>query len=131
MTRKPARRTRGKPDDVDRHVGRRLRNRRRLVGMSQTDLGNAINVTFQQVQKYENGSNRIGAGKLWQFCQALGVAPNYLFEGLEGAPESGVPDIPEQISGFSRMSPTVQDSIKKLVRAIDRGAAETYAPAER
>jgi transcriptional regulator with XRE-family HTH domain len=66
---------------VDVHIGQKLRARRILLGMSQTELANAADITFQQVQKYERGTNRVGASRLQQFSEALGVPPSYFFEG--------------------------------------------------
>ena len=66
---------------IDAHVGQKIRTRRNLLGMSQTELANAADITFQQVQKYEKGANRVGAGRLQQFSEALGVPPSYFFEG--------------------------------------------------
>lgn len=67
---------------IDSHVGSRLRLRRTLAGMSQTELGTKIGLTFQQIQKYEKGANRIGAGRLFQFAEILGVPPSFFFDGL-------------------------------------------------
>ena len=67
---------------VDTHVGQKIRARRTLLGLSQTDLANAAGITFQQVQKYEKGTNRVGAGRLQQFSEALGVPPSYFFDRL-------------------------------------------------
>jgi transcriptional regulator with XRE-family HTH domain len=66
---------------VDTHVGLKIRARRNLLGMSQTELADTAGVAFQQVQKYEKGANRVGAGRLQQFSDALGVPPSYFFEG--------------------------------------------------
>ena len=71
---------------VDTHIGQRIRARRFLLGMNQTELADAAGITFQQVQKYENGTNRVGASRLQQFSEALGVPPSYFFEG---APTAG------------------------------------------
>jgi transcriptional regulator with XRE-family HTH domain len=67
---------------VDSHVGLKIRARRNLLGLSQTELADAAGITFQQVQKYEKGANRVGAGRLQQFSDALGVPPSYFFEGV-------------------------------------------------
>ncbi|WP_298918363.1 helix-turn-helix transcriptional regulator [uncultured Algimonas sp.] len=67
---------------VDLHVGTRLRLRRLQLGMSQSALGDAVGVTFQQIQKYEKGKNRIGASRLWSFAEALEVPLQWFFEGL-------------------------------------------------
>jgi transcriptional regulator with XRE-family HTH domain len=66
---------------VDAHIGQKLRARRIFLGLSQTELAEAANISFQQVQKYEKGSNRVGAGRLQQFSETLGVPPSYFFEG--------------------------------------------------
>jgi transcriptional regulator with XRE-family HTH domain len=66
---------------VDFHVGLKIRARRNLLGLSQTELADAAGITFQQIQKYEKGANRVGAGRLMQFSEALGVPPSYFFEG--------------------------------------------------
>ncbi len=69
------------PNPIDRHVGSRVRMRRVMLGMSQEKLGDALGLTFQQVQKYEKGINRIGASRLQQISRTLDVPPAYFFEG--------------------------------------------------
>lgn len=69
------------PNEIDRHVGSRVRMRRLLVGMSQEKLGDALGLTFQQVQKYEKGTNRISASRLQQIAIVLGVSIEYLYSG--------------------------------------------------
>jgi transcriptional regulator with XRE-family HTH domain len=73
---------RGKPNIVDVEVGRRIRMRRFWMEKSQQALGEAIGVTFQQVQKYEKGTNRVGASRLQQMATALEVQPSYFFEDM-------------------------------------------------
>ena len=73
--------TRRGPTAVDTHVGQKIRARRVFLQMSQTDVADAIGITFQQVQKYERGANRVGASRLQQISDALGVSPFYFFEG--------------------------------------------------
>lgn len=68
------------PHPVDIHVGKRLRLRRTILGMSQESLGTAIGITFQQVQKYERGTNRMGSSRLFEFAKLLGVPVGYFFE---------------------------------------------------
>ena len=68
---------------VDVHVGMRLRLRRQVLKMSQERLGNKLGVTFQQIQKYERGSNRVGASRLWKISQVLNVDVGFFFDGLE------------------------------------------------
>ena len=86
----PARRgrrgRRAGPHPVDIHVGSRVRMRRTLLGMSQEKLGNALALTFQQVQKYERGANRVGASRLFEISQILDVPISFFFE--EMAPET-------------------------------------------
>jgi len=69
------------PNPIDRHVGSRVRMRRVLLGMSQEKLGEALDLTFQQVQKYEKGTNRIGASRLQQISTILQVPPSFFFDG--------------------------------------------------
>jgi transcriptional regulator with XRE-family HTH domain len=66
---------------VDAHIGQKIRARRNFLGLSQTELANAAGITFQQIQKYENGRNRVGASRLQQFSEALDVPPSYFFDG--------------------------------------------------
>ena len=74
------------PNPIDKHVGSRVRMRRMMLSMSQEKLGDALGLTFQQVQKYEKGTNRIGASRLQQISQILQVSVSFFFEG---APVSG------------------------------------------
>ncbi len=75
----------GKPHPVDIHVGTRVRMRRKLLGMTQTGLGDALGLTFQQVQKYERGMNRIGSGRLYDLSRVFDVPVEHFFEDM--APE--------------------------------------------
>jgi transcriptional regulator with XRE-family HTH domain len=70
------------PTDIDREVGKRLRALREQAGMSQTALGERSGITFQQVQKYENGVNRVSIGRLIEFCEVLGTPASQILEGL-------------------------------------------------
>ncbi len=72
----------GKRHPVDVHVGERVRQRRKVLGLTQTNLGDAIGLTFQQVQKYERGVNRIGASRLLALTRALDVSIDYFFEDM-------------------------------------------------
>jgi transcriptional regulator with XRE-family HTH domain len=76
------------PNPIDKHVGSRVRMRRVLIGMSQEKLGEALGLTFQQVQKYEKGTNRIGASRLQQISSILGVPVSFFFEGAPGSDPS-------------------------------------------
>ncbi len=70
---------------VDEYVGKRVRQRRWMVGYSQQQLGEAVGIKFQQIQKYETGMNRISASRLWDIAETLGVPITFFFEGYEGA----------------------------------------------
>ena len=85
----------GNPDPVDVHVGGRLRLRRTLIGMSQEQLAAALNITFQQVQKYERGTNRISASRLFQASRTLGVPVAWFFEEMneQAAAASATPAV--------------------------------------
>jgi len=69
-------------DEIDFHLGRRMRRRRRLLGLTQQQLAEACGVRFQQIQKYECGANRVSAARLWRIATALEVPIGYFFEGL-------------------------------------------------
>jgi transcriptional regulator with XRE-family HTH domain len=77
------------PNPIDKHVGSRVRMRRMMLGMSQEKLGDALGLTFQQVQKYEKGTNRIGASRLQQIAQILQVQVSFFFEGAPHSPGRG------------------------------------------
>jgi transcriptional regulator with XRE-family HTH domain len=112
---------RGALNPIDKHVGSRVRMRRRVLDMSQTDLGNALGLTFQQVQKYEKGSNRIGASRLRHISQILQVPVPFFFEGAPAsigwpaAEESADAPSPSFVSDFLATSEGLD-----LVRAFTR-----------
>src|SRR5947209_16365735 len=80
------------PSPVDRHVGSRVRMRRMLIGMSQEKLGEALGITFQQIQKYEKGTNRIGASRLHAMAGVLGVPVQFFYDDYPGAGPQAAPD---------------------------------------
>jgi transcriptional regulator with XRE-family HTH domain len=92
------------PNPIDKHVGSRVRMRRMMLSMSQEKLGDALGLTFQQVQKYEKGTNRIGASRLQQISNILQVPVEFFFEGaphLAGAPRAdGDAPSPAYVSDF-------------------------------
>ena len=75
---------RSRPQDVDRHLGTRMRERRIMLGLTQQQMAELIGVTYQQAHKYEKGINRIAGGRLYQIAQALGVDVGYFYDGLGG-----------------------------------------------
>ncbi|NIZ60140.1 transcriptional regulator [Sedimentitalea sp. CY04] len=74
---------------VDVHVGKRIRHRRWLTGMTQQQLAEQVGIKFQQIQKYETGANRVSASRLWDIADSLTVPVSFFFEGLDGADEAG------------------------------------------
>ena len=127
---------------VDVHVGNRIRLRRTLLGMSQEQLGASLNITFQQVQKYERGANRVSASRLWDISQIIDVPISYFFEDMtddtkRSSPRrvSGgdvVPDEPEELKDpmarretlelvrtyYSIEQPIVRRRISEMVKSI-------------
>ena len=111
---------------IDALVGARVRLLRERRKMSQTALGQQIGVSFQQVQKYERGTNRISASSLFRIAHALGVMPSDFFEGIQEQPSGGLdwskladPQINELLNGFSKIaSPKVRARIVELVAAL-------------
>lgn len=78
-----------KPNPIDVHVGSRVRLRRTMLGMSQEKLGESLGITFQQIQKYEKGTNRVGASRLQQIARVLSTPVSFFFEDAPGQPEGG------------------------------------------
>jgi transcriptional regulator with XRE-family HTH domain len=137
--------TKKAPNPIDKHVGSRVRMRRMMLGMSQEKLGDALALTFQQVQKYEKGTNRIGASRLQQISQILQVPVAFFFEGApvlpEGAPSEGLQEAPSPayVSDFLATSdglsltkafmripdPKLRRRIVDLVQQIAGGDAES------
>ncbi|MGE3830643.1 MAG: helix-turn-helix domain-containing protein [Parvibaculaceae bacterium] len=129
--------TKRDPNFVDRHVGNRVRMRRLLVGMSQERLGELLGITFQQVQKYEKGSNRVSASRLFQISRVLGVSIQYFYDELKteddppGFAETSGADLvvdalqsPEGVQ-LARIFSEVTDSEKrKLVLTVTRAIAD-------
>jgi len=79
---------------VDIHVGKRVRHRRWLIGMTQQQLAEKVGIKFQQIQKYETGANRISASRLWDIADSMVVPVSFFFEGLEEADNSSAADTP-------------------------------------
>ena len=80
-------------NEIDLHLGKRLRRRRRLLGLTQQQLADAVGVRFQQIQKYECGANRISAARLWKLAEALEVQVGYFYDGLTmGPPAEAQPE---------------------------------------
>jgi len=78
-------------NEIDHHVGKRIRRRRRLLGLTQQQLAESVGIRFQQVQKYESGANRVSASRLFELAEALDVPVQYFYEGLQGSGEPAAP----------------------------------------
>ncbi len=132
------------PNAVDRHVGSRIRLRRQLLNMSQEKLGEELGVTFQQVQKYERGTNRVGAGRLFILARVLDVPVSFFYDGVseamavpgfsEGDQTPIVDDFIQSADGvalaqaFARITePKVRRRILELVRTLAAEEAEASA----
>lgn len=122
--------------DVNNCVGRRIRQRRLELGLSQSELAAALGISFQQIQKYENGINRVSAGRLYDAAQRLGVILDYFFEGA-GSPPEGQPT-PELLSendkqvialvrGFTQISDAgTRAAVTSLVNTMAQAEASNW-----
>jgi transcriptional regulator with XRE-family HTH domain len=114
-----------KSHPVDVHVGARMRQRRSLLGMSQTAVGTAVGLTFQQIQKYERGSNRVGSSRLFEFAKVLDVPVSYFFDEMPANALSGRPMSGRGRKGFGEAGtpferdkdPLIKRETLELVRA--------------
>jgi transcriptional regulator with XRE-family HTH domain len=132
------------PNPVDRHVGLRMRLRRKELGLSQERLAEAVGLTFQQIQKYERAANRISASKLWELSRALKTDVGYFYDGIAELAEEAqsqqslhdfllAPDGLELAAQFSRIgNPRLRRRMLELVRAMaeagEKSALEKAAP---
>ena len=102
---------------IDAHVGRRVRLRRTLLGMSQTALGQAVGITFQQIQKYERGTNRIGSGRLFQLAEVLDVRVPFFFDSMPEEVADRRQDVSADQGVGSEGDRMLRREILELVRA--------------
>jgi len=107
------------PSPIDEHVGKRLRLRRTLLGITQEQLGRAIDLTFQQVQKYEIGANRISASRLYDFCRILHVPISYFFDDID-AVDAARGDVSHPTGAAPAGDPALRRETLELVRAYYR-----------
>ncbi|MEN3162621.1 helix-turn-helix domain-containing protein [Tistrella mobilis] len=118
---------------VDNFVGERIRLRRTLLGMTQEHLAAALDISYQQVQKYETGLNRVSAGRLYEISTKLGVPVAFFFDGLEEIADSIDPDAPKEHGGKNRSTielvryftditdQTLRTAIIRLIKALAEG----------
>lgn len=107
----------GKPNPIDVHVGSRVRLRRTLLGMSQEKLAKAVGLTFQQIQKYERGANRIGASRLFQFTRVLDVPVSFFYDDMPSDAGNGIPGLSEGPSATFEQGNLARRETLELVRA--------------
>ena len=109
-----------KPDPIDVHVGSRVRLRRTLLGLSQQKLGTALGLTFQQIQKYERGANRIGSSRLYRLSRILDVEVAYFYEELPAEVKSGAKGLAETAGKNFESDQLSRRETLELVRAYYR-----------
>ena len=129
MARKPKGRRSSSEVEIDQRIGRRIRERRVVLGLNRTKLADGLGITSQALQKYEKGSNRIAAGRLYGCAQLLNVSPSYFFEGMERS-DSRTPDVMKTdevlnlVRAYYRISdPTERRLVRKLVQALARSGS--------
>jgi len=128
-------------DEIDVHLGRRLRRRRRLLGLTQQQLASACGVRFQQIQKYECAANRMSAARLWQLAEVLQVPVSYFYEGLveaqqearsqqgdtrdgrEGREMFGRKETTDLIQAFYRLSERPRQRLLDLAKSLHEAEA--------
>jgi transcriptional regulator with XRE-family HTH domain len=119
---------------IDQQVGERIRKRRTLLGYTQEQLADALEISYQQIQKYETGANRVSAGRLFQIAQRLEAPVTYFFDGL-GIDYDG--DLPQQsnritfdlVRNFGQIDePTVRNALAGLVKALAASGEEASKP---
>jgi transcriptional regulator with XRE-family HTH domain len=111
--------TRRDPNYIDVHVGSRIRMRRQIINMSQERLGELLGITFQQVQKYEKGSNRISASRLYYTAKTLGVPVQFFFEDLPGSEAGGLKEDGTQDNFMSSLMTSEGIQLAKAFRDAD------------
>lgn len=110
------------PHPTDVHIGKRLREARLSRGMSQDHLGRRLGVSFQQVQKYEKGTNRIGGSRLWDISQILDTPVEFFFEGLSGGPPERSPA--DRLGGEALPNDTIR--LAKEINQIDNDQVRNH-----
>lgn len=101
---------------VDIHVGKRIRQRRWVIGMTQQRLADNVGIRFQQIQKYETGVNRVSASRLWDIGEAMGVPISFFFEGLKE--QADMPHFPHGTVGWDMMSDREAMDLVRIYYAI-------------
>src|SRR5690348_14676217 len=124
MSATETKRTTSRTQDIDRHVGARIRERRIMLGLTQQQLADLIGVTYQQAHKYERGINRVSAGRLFEIARVLSVPIGYFYEGLTEGSEPKAPTARERMMlelarNFSEIrNEKHQEAFSQLARAL-------------
>jgi transcriptional regulator with XRE-family HTH domain len=105
-----------KPNPIDQHIGARIRLRRNMIGMSQESLGEALGITFQQIQKYEKGTNRVGGSRMQAIAESLSVPVSYFFEDAPSA--TSTPDRFEATPTITEMA--AMPDMHRMMRAFSQ-----------
>ena len=127
-------------NDIDLYVGKRLRHRRRLLGLTQQALADCVGIRFQQIQKYECGANRVSASRLFELAEALSVPVQYFYEGLgnhnggdgDGEPEFIAPDVLSKketmdlVRAYYAISEEPRRHVLDLVKSLEKHRAKTF-----
>ena len=118
------------PDPVDLHVGAQLRLARELTGLTQTEVGRALDMSFQVIQKYEQGEIRVAASRLFQLGQLLRKSPDYFFEGLAATDVAGIGAMARDDIELVRAFRAIQsDDLRQLLMRLARDIAEKHGNA--
>lgn len=119
---------------IDAHVGKRIRHRRWMVGLTQQQLAERVGIKFQQIQKYETGMNRVSASRLWNIAETLGVPISFFFEGLDDTRESATSEsgflLDREASNLVRTYQSLPEFQRSLARVMLNGLSGATARAE-
>ena len=123
MIETPTKKSTGRTQDIDRHVGARIRERRIMLGLTQQQLADLIGVTYQQAHKYERGINRVSAGRLFEIARVLSVPVSYFFENLDTQGERAVGQRERMCLELARNFAQIsnerhQEALSQLARAL-------------
>lgn len=113
-------------NNIDRHIGSRIKLKRKALNISQYSLAYDLEISFQQLQKYESGENRVAASRLYEIAKILGTSPHFFFEGLDGISiEEKQESNPQTIKAANLMNriknEKIKDRIMELIMELDEG----------
>jgi len=112
----------GAPHPIDKHVGNKIKTARKLRKMTQTDLAQAIGISYQQVQKYEKGDNRVSASMMYMIAQAINIPMAYFYNGIERPNKGGIDEFDSReltiIRKYRKMPPDKQNAVYRVVNSL-------------